>query len=409
MADALVAADLRFMREVNTTAVLAQLRERDKVSVTELAGATGLSRQAVTRVLGELQDVGLVTVLPPERSGQRSGRPAQQVRLRAEAGYVVGAFIDPHQIRLAVADLRGTVAATTQAELAAGEHDAVALLVREVTTLLDRAGISATDVHSAAVGAPGIVDPEVGVISLVPSMPELTGDVVVRALSDHLDCPVYLDNDVKLATRGEQRHGSHRDAASLVVVYWGERIGAGILLDGALYRGAHNDAGDLGFLDVLAPGARTVPGLGRFEAWAGSSALLDLAAAELARAGEQARREELLGAGDDALDIVLDGAHRGDAPFAAALRQVAARFVVGLGAIRTLLDPHLVVLSGPVARAGAPLLAALRDAVADHPLELPELELSTLGADAVVHGAIDHCLSDLERSRYAPIAGRRTG
>jgi predicted NBD/HSP70 family sugar kinase len=393
------------MREINSDAVLELLRKTDRMHVSELAVTTGLSRQAVARSLVRLQEAGLVEFLAPERSGTRTGRPSQPVRFRSEAGYAAGIYIDPRRIRAALADLRGDIVKSTEATLPQGAsgHATVRQLVEHVSALLAEAGVAVEDVHAAAVGAPGIVDPSAGVIRLVPSMEDLTGDVVVRALSERLQCQVYLDNDVKLAAQGEQSHGIRRDDSSLVVVHWGQRIGAGILIDGVLYRGATNDAGDLGFLDFEMEGAvDSTPGLGRFEAWAGCDELVRLARSELERAG-QIDQSQRLEKADDALEQVIAAILNGDTACLRALRDIAARFAVGLGAIRALLDPHVVVLSGPMARLGDVLLAELRHALHSHLLKLPKLKISALGDDAVIHGAIRHCLNAFERSRYAPI------
>lgn len=403
MPDLPVAVNLRFMREVNTTAVLTTLREVDLVSVGVLADTTGLSRQAVARVLEELQSNGLVELLPPDRTERASGRPAQQVRFRAEAGYVVGALIDPQVIQLAVADLRGSVVATSRAPLQSGPQDqhVLDLLVGETQELLERAGVSVTDVWSATVGAPGIIDPATGVISVVPSMPVLTGDVLVEALGSYLACPVQLDNDLKLATRGELWKGTGAGARHLVVVHWGERVGAGIVIDGVLYRGASNDAGDLGFLDILAGDVEPVPGLGRFESWVGIRALVHLAADELDAAGEADRAGVVREGGEAAFDVVLDGIRREEGAHLTATGRLVRRFAYGLMALRTILDPELVILSGPLARAGRPLLDALHRTLADQPLPPPTLRLSTLGRDAVVHGALRNSLDLVEADGYA--------
>ena len=397
-----VAVNLRFMREVNTTAVLTSLREVSPVSVGTLAETTGLSRQAVARVLDELQSNGLVELLPPDRSERSFGRPAQQVRFRAEAGHVVGALIDPQVIQVAVADLRGSVVATCRAAVATAPQDqhVLDLLVRETRALLEGAGVSVADVWSATVGAPGIIDPATGVISVVPSMPVLTGDVLVEALGSYLSCPVHLDNDLKLATLGELWKGTGAGARHLVVVHWGERVGAGIVIDGVLYRGASNDAGDLGFLDVLADDVEPVPGLGRFESWVGIRALADLTADELEIAGQSDRAAAVRDAGEGAFDAVLDGIRREEEPHLRATGRLARRFTHGLMALRTILDPELVILSGPLGRAGRPLLEALHRTLAEQPLPPPTLRLSTLGRDAVVHGAIRNSLDLVEASGY---------
>ncbi|WP_277050458.1 ROK family transcriptional regulator [Ruania albidiflava] len=402
MPDIPVAVTSRFMREVNTTAVLAHLREVERASVSGLAAATGLSRQAVARVLDELDSIGLVQTLPPERTGGRSGRPAQSVRFRAEAGYVVGALIDPQELHLAVADLRGGIVTDTRLPLGGRAQDqhVLDLLVAETAALLDRAGLAADQVFSATIGTPGIVDPGAGVISTVPSMPVLTGDVLVKALGGLLTCPVHLDNDLKLAARGEQWKGSETGVRHLVVVHWGVRVGAAVVIDGALYRGASNDAGELGFLDVLGGDVTPEPGLGRFETWSGVRALVRLVAEEVDARGDRPGADLLRGMGETAFETVLDGITAGSEAHLAALRRLTRRFAHGLLTIRALLDPEVVVLSGPLARVGPPLLELLHEALSDRALAPPRLELSVLGRDAVVHGALRRGLDQVESSGY---------
>ena len=402
MPDIPVAVTSRFMREVNTTAVLAHLREVERASVSGLAAATGLSRQAVARVLDELHSIGLVETLPPERTGGRSGRPAQSVRFRAEAGYVVGALIDPQELHLAVADLRGSIVTDTRIPLGglAQDQHVLDLLVAETAALLDRAGLTADEVFSATIGTPGIVDPGAGVISAVPSMPVLAGDVLVQALGRLLTCPVHLDNDLKLAARGEQWKGSETGVRHLVVVHWGVRVGAGVVIDGALYRGASNDAGELGFLDVLGGDLTPEPGLGRFETWTGVRALVRLVADELDDRGDQAGADLLRRMGETAFETVLDGVARSSAAHLAALHRLTRRFAHGLVAIRTLLDPEVVVISGPLARVGPPVLDLLQEALDEQALAAPRLELSVLGRDAVVRGAVRYGLDQVESHGY---------
>lgn len=408
MEDPPVAVTLRFMREVNTMAVLARLRENESLIVSEIARATGLSRQAVTRVLDELQSQGLVEYLAPVRPSRGSGRPAQAVRLRAEAGYVVGGLIDPQGIHLAVADLRGTIRASSHVPLGAAPPDqhVLGLLVRETEAVLERANITVADVWSATIGAPGIVDRATGVIRTAPSMPMLTGDVLVETLSKHLACTVHLDNDLKLATRGELWRGSAARVRHLVLVHWGERVGAGIVIDGELHRGASNDAGDLGFLDILASGATTIPGYGRFESWVGVRALAQLVADELEAAGDPERAGVIHQEGEGALDAILTGIGQNETPYLHAVDRLARRFSHGIVALRTILDPELVILSGPLAQVGQPLLDALDRALAAQPLVPPALQISALGRDAVVHGALRHSLDLVEARGYTPIERR---
>lgn len=402
-----VAAGTQFMREVNAAAVLRRLRAEPSMSVSALAKAVGLSRQAVTRSLNALAEEGLVEFGSLDRDPNRAGRPAQLVRFRAEAGHVLGLSISPQDVRVAVADLSGAVTATEVVPLAAGlpgaevAETAVAVAAR----ILDAAG---GEPWFASAGTPGIVDPVTGVIKLIPSMPGLAGDLLVRRLKETLGCPVYLDNDVKLATQGERWRGARRREDSLVMVHWGERVGAGIVLNGELYRGASNDAGDVGFLDVFAsdgtPRAAT-SGLGPFEALVGGAEIVRLATAAARRDGDAAFAARLQAAGERAFDTVLDSVADGAPPALEAIDAVARRFARGVAAIRAVLDPRLIVIGGPLARCGETLLAALRRHLEDQPLGQPALEVSTLRDDAVVHGALRHSLDEIERTRFGPPLG----
>lgn len=400
-----VAVGTQFMREVNTGAILRRLRTETSMSVSSLAKAVGLSRQAVTRSLNALVAEGLVEFGSLDRDSSRAGRPAQLVRFRAEAGYVLGLSISPQDLRMAVSDLAGTVIATDAVQLGGGAsgEQVVETLLSTVARTLGSAGVTTGDLWFASVGTPGIVDPATGIIRLIPSMPGLTGDILPRRMEDALGCPIYLDNDVKLATQGERWRGAERREDSLVMVHWGERVGAGIVLNGELYRGASNDAGDVGFLDLFAAGPpepRPPHGLGPFEDWVGGAEIVRLATAAAERDGDDAFRARLEAAGERAFDAVLDAVVDGTPSALDAIDVVAGRFAKGVAAIRAILDPRLVVIGGPLARCGETLLAAVRRHLSDQPLGQPALEVSTLRDDAVVHGALRHSLDELERTRF---------
>lgn len=400
-----VAVGTRFMREVNAAAVLRKLRAEASMSVSALAKAVGLSRQAVTRSLNALAAEGLVEFGPLDRDSTRAGRPAQLVRFRAEAGHVLGLSISPQDVRVAVADLAGTVTAADAVQLGAyaGGDQVAETLLSLVERTLRATGITTGDLWFASIGTPGIVDPAAGVIKLIPSMPGLTGDLLVRRLTQALGCPIYLDNDVKLATQAERWRSAEQREDSLVMIHWGERVGAGIVLNGELYRGASNDAGDVGFLDLFTAGPSTPrhpQGLGPFEDRVGGAEIVRLATAAAGRAGDDALLARIEAVGEHALEAVLDAVDDGSPAALEAIDVVAGRFAKGITVIRAILNPRLVVIGGPLARCGERLLEALRRHLSGEPLDQPALEVSALQEDAVVHGALLHSLDEIERTRF---------
>lgn len=381
-----VAVGTTFMLEVNAAAILAHLRATRRESVSAIAKQTGLSRQAVSRSLAVLESMGLVEISAPDRAATAAGRPPQMVRFRAEAGYVLGIDVNPGQVRIAVADLAGDFRADGTAPLGrSGPGALAASLGATIRQALDRAGVGPADIWHASTAAPGIVDPVSGHVTLSPSMPEIVGDAILTGVRAAVDAPLYVDNDVKLATEGERWRGRPHAEDSLVFVDWGERIGAGIVLRGELYRGASNDAGDLGYLNLLAPDQQSAgdPDLGPFERWVGTRELLRLAG------------------GDHTLPALAAAAASGETRAREAVRTVAARFAKGVAAVRALLDPEVIVIGGDIAVLGPTLVDALAGALGEEELNQPRLEVSALGADAVIYGAIRHSLSWVERERLA--------
>jgi predicted NBD/HSP70 family sugar kinase len=406
--DRAVAVDTKFMLEVNASAVLSRLRDDRRSSVSALARDTGLSRQAVTRSLAVLEGAGLVEISGPERTAGTQGRPAHVVRFRAEAGHVVGVDVRPGRARVVVADLAGDVLAETAGGLArSGPAELASSLQAVVAQALADAGVAASEVWHVSAAAPGIVAPVSGHVTLSPSMPEIVGDAIPAGIRAAVGAPLYVDNDVKLATTGERWRGTPHAEDSLVFVDWGERIGAGIVLRGELYRGASNDAGDLGYLDLVVPSAGRDgqdggdADLGPFERWVGTRELLRLARAAAGRTGADGASDPLT------LQEVAAAARAGEPWALDAVRTVSTRFAKGVAAVRSLLDPEVVVIAGDIAQLGPLLLDALAEALSTEKLNQPRLEISALGADAVIHGAIRHSLSWVERERLQASAMRR--
>jgi len=401
-----VAVDTQIMRGINASAILSVLRTEPRLSVSDLSERTGLSRQAVTRALTALETAGLVAFSKPDAGEPRSGRPAQLVRFRAEAGLVLGASVAPREVRVVVADLAGTI--VSDRILAMSADDPVGSVTDGIALALDSAGASISDVWAATIGSPGIVNTDLGEVRFLPSLSALQGDVLVRAVAGVLDCPVEIDNDLNLATEGELWRGDRHDVSSMVLIEWGERVGAGLVLNGALHRGASNDAGDVGFIPVMTQAEEPSPGLsdqtlGPFESWVGARAIIS-AAEHTAEEVSDGRLLAALGGADDAsgLEVVVRAVSEGNDAALRAIAIIARRFASGLVVIRALIDPQLVLIGGPVARFGDVLVKSLREVLEQSVLNPPAIELSALGDDAIVHGAIHRALEHVQSTHFAP-------
>lgn len=402
------------LRQINFAAVLRAAREHSPARVADLMQATGLSRPAVTRAVTELRDAGLVADVD-ETAQVSMGRPAQWIRFRAEVGHVVGVDVGSHKVIAMVADLAGKVVASRQVTIGEGATGARLLQsVRDtIAEALAKADLTGEDVWAIVVGTPGIVEESSGEVLLAPGIPGLAHLPVLDELRTLTPSPVLIENDINLAVLGERWCGAAVGSDSLVFVHWGVRIGAGIIIDGKPYRGAHGAAGEIGFADVFsgpeepdpAPlvgeehsaEASGVSEHGAFERMVGTQAIAELADA----ADALAARDPAALLSQDAVAAVFAAATEGDPTALAVVDRIAGRFARGLAAMLLVLDPGEVIIGGGLSRAGETLLAAIERHLRPRILTSPRLVLSDLGGDAVALGAVRRGLDHVEERLLA--------
>jgi glucokinase len=264
------------------------------------------------------------------------------------------------------------------------------------------------DPVAVGIGGAGMVDFEAGVMRFAPNL--AWRELPLRDMvSEQTGLPCVLDNDANAACWGEYRFGAGRGRRHMLLVTVGTGIGGGIVADGALFRGAHGFAAEVGHVVVEPDGPLCGCGnRGCFEQVASGRALdrLGRAAASEHPDGVIAR---LAGSDDVTGRHVTDAAGRGDPIARQIIEEVGIRLGVGIAGLVNVLDPEVVVVGGGVADIGPPLLdparAAFRDAVLapDHRPEVPILP-AALGNDA---GAIGAAALALELEETRP--GRGTG
>jgi predicted NBD/HSP70 family sugar kinase len=398
------------LRWLNAAAVLTALRGAGRARVADLMARTSLTRPTVTQALAALEQAGWAQIGPDQadgasgRAAPRLGRPAQQVRFRAEAGYLLGVDVGAHKILAIVTDLAGTV--LTQYRKDIGEESHGPDLVSQVAEAMDgacrEAGLARSAVMAVGVGTPGIVVG--GEVLLSPSIPGWAGISLDRELARRFDCPVLIDNDVNLAVLAERWQRRESPVETLVFVHWGARLGAGLMIGGRLHRGGAAAAGEIGFLDLgEEPADRTrADGLGPLEAVVGAGAIVELARAAVRRTDSPLRA--ILDRSADPLDAtpVFAGAAAGDPVALAVVDRVAARFARGLSPVFLLLDPDLVVIGGGVSQGGQVVLDAVERHLRPRTVVPPKVVLSSLGDTSVAVGAVRLALDDVEQRLFSP-------
>ncbi len=235
------------MVDMNRNLVLNVLRT-GAASRADVVRTTGLSPATVSLIVSELIDSGLVNEVGEGKSS--GGRPPLVLRLDDERNYVVGVKLMRHVISVAVTDLRAEVVYSEVVDLApsaVAPASVLEALCNTVEHAIRPAGIELDQVVGIGIGLAGLVDADTGVCRYSPSFG--WSEVPVAApISERLGRPVLVDNDVNTLTVAEQWFGRGHGVDDFVVVTVGEGVGAGIVVEGRLYRGAKGAAGEIGHM-----------------------------------------------------------------------------------------------------------------------------------------------------------------
>jgi glucokinase len=276
-----------------------------------------------------------------------------------------------------------TTARPTQA--AAGAQ----AVLDHINQAIEALGIPAEVLRSLAIaiGAPGPLDRDKGVIVFAPNLPGWLNLPLGQILHSRWSCPVFVENDANLAVLGEWRFGAGRGAHHIVMLTLGTGIGGGIIVDDRLVRGALGLAGEVGHIPVQLDGPRCSCGQpGHLEALASGPAI----ARQVRERGGLARAG---GSGDATTEQIAAAARDGD-PIALEVLQAAARAIgIGLAGLVHTFNPERLSLGGGVARAGGVFLETvgqvLRSSVMD-PAFAAGLQVvpSALGDEAALLGGL---------------------
>lgn len=338
----------------------------------DIAARTGLSKPTVNAAVRRLEKDGLLA--PTGTQTGRQGRVATFYELAASAGAVMAVELNPTVIRVAVSDLLGRNVTHDQFAPPHSPEDVARQLEKVVVEVSDRVRGDRIPLRAVAISVAKPVDPRTLAVIELPDTPYPEGLVQpAHILSEQIDAPLLVDNDVNLAALGELHTGVARDVANFAFIYVGAGIGCGIVVDGRIMRGSRGLAGEIGYLPSRAVGpgerhglARTVAELGlgprRANAWYSDTI---------------AEGRTLLGA-----------AERGEREALAAVAEAGRALGEAAMAIAAVIDPELIVLGGPIG-ANRLLLGEVQrtlDKLAPAPISVA---MSVLGESAPLRGALE--------------------
>jgi len=370
------------MRERNLALVLREISRRQPVTRARLAELTGLTKTTVASLVAALEELHLVTSAGPVRGGTR-GRPGAPVSLAPSPVAGLGLEVNGHYLAACVLDLTGDVrlSETIACDNRGGDvEETLAALGTLGQRLITRAADAGLDVVGTAVALPGVITQD------RINAPNLGWESVPAAALIRETLPVQpfalaVDNEANLGALGELWYGAGQGAGNYLYLSGETGIGAGIVANGELFRGAHGAAGELGHIvvDPNGPECRC-GGSGCLEQAAGLDAVLNTAGIPT-----------VPGSSESGLSQLLHRLAENDRDALRAVDAAGRALAVALVAAVNLLDPDTIVLGGMHARLGPWLIPPIEASISQSTGKLrghtPTLRVSTLAADSAVRGA----------------------
>jgi len=326
------------------------LRDGQPRTRADLATVTGQARSTIAARVDLLLASGFIA--PAGEASSTGGRPPATFAFNPGARIVLAVDLGATHARVAVTDLAQNVLAELDEPIAIAEGPVPVLehVAAIGAELIAQAGRAMSDLVSVGVGLPGPVEHSTGRPIDPPIMPGWDDADVPGYLGRLLGAPVLVDNDVNLMALGE--HSSvWPDVDHLLFIKVATGIGAGIISDGRIRRGAQGAAGDLGHIAV--PGGRNVP------CRCGNSGCLEAIASGQAVAAALRADGVDVATGAEVVALV----RAGDLAASHAVREAGRDIGRVLATCVSLLNPSVIVVGGIVAEAGDHLLAGIREVV----------------------------------------------
>ncbi|MHB1651456.1 MAG: ROK family protein [Desulfitobacteriaceae bacterium] len=366
------------LRRVNRNLILEILEEVGSLSRAQLAKRLDLSPPTVSVLVDELLADELVeTVGTGESSG---GRRPTLVRYKPEGHFMIGVDVRKDEVTAIWSDFSGHILERYQMR---AEEPLIAL-----ETLLGRIislhQAEAKRLAGIGIAVPGTVNVLTGEVLFAPEF-NWRNLPLKQPLEERFRFPVQVGNDVNLAALGERWKGAAKGQDNVVLIAIGNGIGAGIVINGELFRGASFSAGEIGYMVVdTASLVRREPGFGPFEE-------------AYSLSGLKRRVAEEYGSEDSLAGFLVDYGNREERA-RALMRDYCRYLAYGVGNVVSILNPEIVILAGELFDAVDGVLAEIAGYLQELTAAPVRLEVGRLGADATLLGAAHLVLQNMTNS-----------
>jgi glucokinase len=366
------------MKQMNKSTLLSIVFKEEKISRAQLAKMTKIAKSSVSLLVDELLHEGLVIETGEGVSSSKGGRKPIHLMINQDYGYVISLVIRHHVSNIAVCDLDGNILQLLESSMDEFRGEPLLIELEKIIKSQITCFKGIKKLLGIGISIPGIVDMERGVILHSPEL-ELQEYNIRDRWNEKFGCEIFIDNDVNMQSLGENWKGAGQEYRDFVEISIGTGIGAAIVLNNQLYRGASCIAGEVGYMaiseDALNEGIYRYDRFGHFESKASIKRLETMAGktfVELIQEAEAGNTESL--------EMIL---------------KTSDLISLGIANIVSLLNPEAVIINGRYRYAKGLVEQHLIQRVEQLTPIRTRLEFSDLGSKASIYGCVATVLTNL--------------
>lgn len=371
----MIKGNSKLIKKINVYNIIKILKEKPGISRAEIAKITKLTPASITKTTKKLLDEG---VLIEDGSGENTGgRPSILLRINKDAGCFIGFYLAPRRIISIFTNYVGETIATIDTELSDFSSNNIFYIINNHVENYKKIK---KDILGIGIALNGLVNGAKGISIFSPHY-KWKNYNIKGFLEEKYNCPVAVENDVRLMALGELEHGAAQGEKNFVLVNIGDGVGAGIIIDKKIYYGNNFSAGEIGHAKVSKNSGIVCS--------CGKKGCLEtvLSNENIIRISKEVYKLPINNMKELVYEFQLKN------PVAEKIIDDFCEYLANsLSAIVNLLNPHTILINGEINNSGKVFYAILEEKIKENSLEsaLSKLKIkpSELGESSAAQGAI---------------------
>lgn len=355
--------NIELMRKFNTATVLKIIHNEGPISRAEIADHMSLSRPSVSEIVTELVQDGWIRETPSASTGR--GRPSIPLEIDPSHWLAAGIAIEAHQVLVMITSLAAEVVAEQDFPIdwTMSPEDVLEKACTVLDGMMSERNLERDRIVGLGVAMHGIVNYKEGLSIYAPNLG--WRDVPIRSFfEERTGLHTVVESDCNSSALAELWFGKARRESHFITVLDDYGLGAGIIIDGQVYRGSNYIEGQIGHTMVDENGPQCACGnYGCLEVMSSESAIVRNAMKRL-RIGEQSVLRTSVPDSDQLkIEHVYQAAQAGDNMAREVVSQAARYLGIGLATLITLFGPKFVILGGGIVRVADIVIPLVREMV----------------------------------------------